>query len=403
MTKTVFAWMAAGWLIVAGGAASGQDVRVVKSTDGKAGIDWAGFAAGAEASEALFMRTVKADVVRSGWFVLSAAGGGEFRVSGAAEMRRGRLEVKVQVLQASTARTVLGKAWSAEEKDVRKLAHTVADAIVEAVTGRKGFASSRLLLVGNRTGRKELYLCDADGSSMVQLTQDKSISLDPQWNPDGRQVLYTSYLKRAPDLMLIDLPTGNRRRIAQYPGLNTGGVYSPDGRSIAMVLSKDGNPEIYIQDVASGRLTRLTNTPRAAEASPSWSPDGRRMVYVSDVAGSPQLYIVSRDGGAPRRLTSLGSENVSPDWGSNGKIACASRQGGRYRIVVIDPDSGQADTLALDGADYEDPSWARDGRHLACARTERYRAAIYLIDILGDKPIPLLAHDGDWFSPSWEP
>jgi Tol biopolymer transport system component len=57
--------------------------------------------------------------------------------------------------------------------------------------------------------------------------------------------------------------------------------------------------------------------------------------------------------------------------------------------------------LALDGADYEDPSWAPDGRHLACVRTVAYRPAIYLVDTLGDEPVCLLSEGGSWFSPSW--
>jgi hypothetical protein len=39
----------------------------------------------------------------------------------------------------------------------------VADEIIEAVTGRKGIAGGRLALVGTRSGKKELYICDADG------------------------------------------------------------------------------------------------------------------------------------------------------------------------------------------------------------------------------------------------
>ena len=81
--------------------------------------------------------------------------------------------------------------------------------------------------------------------------------------------------------------SGSRNRLAGYPGLNTGADISPNGREIALILSKDGNPELYVKNLRSGQLTRLTSSPRAAEASPSWSPDGNRIVYVSTSRALP--------------------------------------------------------------------------------------------------------------------
>ena len=110
----------------------------------------------------------------------------------------------------------------------------------------------------------------------------------------------------------------------------------------------------------------------------------------------------STAGGAPRRLTSRGTENVAPDWGPGNKIAHASRIGGVYQLCVTDPASGVTEQLPLDYADWEDPSWARNGRHLAAVRKDARGAGIYLIDTMGDRPVPLLT-EGEWFSPAWSP
>ena len=56
-----------------------------------------------------------------------------------------------------------------------------------------------------------------------------------------------------------------------------------------------------------------------------------------------------------------------------------------------------------DGADYEDPSWAPDGRHVACTRTVNHKAQVYILDTKGDEPIALTNYRGDWYSPSWSP
>jgi TolB protein len=307
------------------------------------------------------------------------------------------------VYGAVNQQNYLSRSYRQEAREADRLAHKVADDIVEAVTGRKGIASTRIVMVGNRSKAKELYLCDADGGRLTQLTRDRSVSVGPHWGPEGDKIVYTSYLKRFPDVFVIDLPTGKRERIAGYGGLNTGGAVSPDGRDVALVLSKDGNPELYIKNLRGNRLTRITRTPNAAEASPSWSPDGRSIAYVSDQSGRPQVYIVDRSGGSPRRLTSRGTENVAPDWGPGGLIAYSSRTGGRYHVKVIDPNTREEKQVTTDWADYEDPSWAPNGRHIVCGRAENYRSQVYILDTLGDPPIRLLDQTGDWYAPAWAP
>jgi TolB protein len=227
--------------------------------------------------------------------------------------------------------------------------------------------------------------------------------IGPSWSPDGGSIVYTSFLRGFPDVYRIDLQRGRRELLASYGGLNTGSAISPDGRDLALILSKDGNPELYIKNLRNGKLTRLTMTARATEGSPSWAPDGENLVYVSDSSGTPQLYIISRAGGRPRRLSSRGSENVAPDWGPNGLVACASRSGGRYAVAVIHPQTGETRYMQTDYADYEDPSWAPDGRHIVACRTAGHQSSIYLLDTAGNAPLPLLQGNGNWFSPDCSP
>jgi TolB protein len=377
-------------------------VRVTKGAGQKSTIDWTRFAAARTAGAALFGKTMQNDLVRSGWF--SPAAPAEFTLQGDCADGGSSLDVKCQVFDTALRKNYLSKAYRSSVSDARRLAHQVADDIIQAVAGVRGINSTRLVLVGNRTGRKEIYLCDADGQNVVQLTQHRSISLSPKWGPDGRNIVYTSFMKGYPDVYMVDVVQGGSpRRVAGYPGLNTGAEIAPNGRDMALILSKDGDPELYIKNLAGGGLQRLTSSRRVAEASPSWSPDGNRIVYVSDASGKPQLYLISRSGGAPKRLTSRGSENVAPEWGANGWIAYSTLVGSRYQVCIMNPDTMESRQVTTDDANYEDPTWAPDGRHLACSRTVGYHSGIYLLDTLGDRPVALLETSGDWFSPSWSP
>ncbi|MDZ4198617.1 MAG: hypothetical protein U1E27_04935 [Kiritimatiellia bacterium] len=379
-------------------SAVAQDVRVSKSGADKTTIDWSGF--GAEGAEAaLFLKTVQNDLERSGWFELAAPGRAELRVTGNGAVRKGEISVQCRVVAAAGS-VLLSRTWRAPEGQARRLAHLVADALTEAI-GQKGFASARLVLVGNRTGKKELYVCDSDGANLQQLTQDKGLNLYPRWSPDGKRIIYTGYLRGFPDLYQVELESGRRQTLSNFPGLNAGGALSPDGRYMALILSRDGNPELYVRDTRSGALTRMTKTLRAIESSPSWSPDGRTLVFVSDLSGTPQLYLAARDGGPMRRMTGRGAENVAPHWGANGLITFASRMGRAYQIGILNPETGETRMLSLSGSSYEDPSWAPNGRHLAATRVEGGRSSISLIDTMTGKELPLLSISGDWFSASW--
>ncbi|MDD5678697.1 MAG: DPP IV N-terminal domain-containing protein [Kiritimatiellae bacterium] len=378
-------------------------VRVTKAMNEVSMLDISRFISQSGGLPAIFRQTLEADLKASGWFSLTVVGRAEFSLLGEATLAGTSLKVRCEAYNVASREKLLGKTYpAAADREVCRLAHQMADDIVLALTGRKGMASTRILMVGNRTGKKEVYLCDADGRNLRQLTRDNTISMAPKWSPDGSRFVYTSFRSRFPDVYLVNLNTGDRRCIADYPGLNSSAAFSPDGRAVALVLSKDGNPDLYIKNLDGGNLTRLTSTRRAAEASPSWSPDGRQIVFVSDSSGTPQLYVVDRSGGEVRRLTSRGSQNVDPDWGANGYIAYCSYIGS-YQIFVMNPATVEFKQVTREDANYEDPSWAPDGRHIVCTRTSNYRSRIFMVDTMGGSLISLLpdSEKGDWFSPNW--
>lgn len=385
-------------ILLIGCAVSAQRViDVSKKGEGKIAINLSGYRAGGDAASRTFLSVLKADLNRSGYFSVTS-GSAAVNVAGQITVG-GQLKADVQVYQPANRQKLLSKAYSAPGNAVRGLAHKVADEIVYAVTGKKGMASGKIAVVGTRSGRKELYLCDMDGGNIRQITKDRSIVVGPGWTPDGKNLVYTSYKRGYPNVYM----TGQGKPLASYGGLNASGAISPNGKEMAVILSKDGNPELYLKNLRTGLLTKLTQTRKGNEASPCWSPDGRHIAYVSDTTGRPQIYIISRNGGRPQRLTTSGTENVDPDWGENGYITFSSRIGGRYRIAIANPTEKSMRVLDTDGADYEDPSWAPDGRHIVCSRTSSYRSSIYLLDTLKDSPVALISGSGDWYSPACSP
>jgi TolB protein len=292
---------------------------------------------------------------------------------------------------------------------VRRVVHKLSDDIVQTLASQRGIAQTKVAFVWAHNGTKELAVMDYDGYNVRQLTYDRSISVRPRWSPDGRKLVYTSYKNLFPDVLEVDLYTGQRLRLASYPGLNTGAAFSPDGLSIALTLSKTGNPELYTMDAQGGNLRQLTHT-RGGESSPTWSPDGRGITYVSDDSGAPQIWTISKDGGAASRLTISPSYNTEPDWSrppANSEmkpmLAVTSRVGGKFQIGVYESGSGAVRPVAADGVDNADPSWAPDGRHLIFTKTQHWRSQLYLLDVVSGEQVQLPGIEGGASEPAWGP
>ena len=84
-------------------------------------------------------------------------------------------------------------------------------------------------------------------------------------------------------------------------------------------------------------------------------------------------------------------------------LALTSRVGGRFQVGLYDSGTREVRPLVTDGADSEDPSWARDGRHLVFSKLQNWRSLLYLLDVLTGEQVQLPPIEGDASEPAWGP
>ncbi len=334
------------------------------------------------------------------WSIL----GSEGLVKGGFSLQGGEVTVELRLFDVYRGEQIVGKRYTGQVKDFRRIAHKFADEIIFKFTGIQGVFNTRIAYVSTSRGRfKEIYVAHLDGSGKIQVTNNRTINLSPSWTPDGRSILYTSYKEGNPSLYLFDFFPGKDRKFSSRRGLNLGGRWSPDGRFVAISLERRGNTDIYLLDRTGKKVRRLTHGP-AIDVSPAWSPDGTHLVFVSDRSGTPQLYIVETATDKTRRLTYSGGYNTSPDWSPLGnKIAYTGRADGRFNIFSIDVEGGEPQPLTFGSRDNEDPSWSPDGRYIVFSSNRRGRYYLYVMQANGENQKRLTGSGGDDTNPSWSP
>ncbi|HWB06840.1 MAG TPA: hypothetical protein VG796_27695 [Verrucomicrobiales bacterium] len=278
--------------------------------------------------------------------------------------------------------------------DLLDNAKAYADDIIDALTGERGIALSRIAFVSDKSGAKEIYVCDSDGGRVQQITRDRSVNVSPSLSPGGLYVAFTSYVSGFPDVYVTRMSDGSRRRIISTPGTNSGAAFSHDGSRLALTMTHNGDPEIYIATREGARSKRLTQS-RSVEFSPAWAPDGERLVFCSDATGVPQLYICPRTGGAPERLATGGVKCTDPDWSADGHlIAFTAWRGSDKSIAVYEMETGRTRTILANAAH---PSWAPDGRHLVAVQSN----SLIVVNVATGAKERILSGMGGISEPAW--
>ena len=312
----------------------------------------------------------------------------------------GNIEMEFHLYDVFQRREVSARRWKGAPSQVRRMVHMFSNEIMREVTDQKGVFLTRILYVQAEGDAKELYFMDYDGAQVQKVTGNGSINLSPEWWPDGKGLVYTSYKHGDPNLYSLTM-SGQETRITSGLGASVGAAFSPDGRTLAFMGNSEGNPDIYLTDPSGKKYRRIT-TLKSVETSPSWSPDGKRVAFVSDRYGQPQIFVMNADGSGVFRVSFEGGYNTSPAWSPKGDlIAYTSRIGPNFGIVLVNPDTLETRPLVGEAGNNEDPCWSPDGRYLAFASDRTGSYQIYLVDRNGRWETRVTSGSGDKTQPAW--
>ena len=157
----------------------------------------------------------------------------------------GRLKAEFRLWDVFAGQQLAGQQYFTTPDNWRRIAHIISDAIYERLTGEKGYFDTRIVFV-DETGPKErrvkrLAIMDQDGANVRYLTRGDDLVLTPRFNPSTQEITYMSYGQGDPRVYLLNIETGQREIVGNFPGMTFAPRFSPDGQRVIMSLQQGGN------------------------------------------------------------------------------------------------------------------------------------------------------------------
>jgi dipeptidyl aminopeptidase/acylaminoacyl peptidase len=190
-----------------------------------------------------------------------------------------------------------------------------------------------------------IWIVSADGGKAKRLTSGSwslpksappSSPASPiSWSPDGKSLLFTR--QEHPHqgdadlttLQVLNVETGEIRKLTKHEKVESFGVFSPDGSRVAYWYSRDGDPnnenEIFVTQTSGGDGTDLTRAIDRDLFRVIWMPDGNSVLVGGHDGTQTSLWLQPLNGAAKK----LALGDVYPSWsfwidatvGSRGDIA----------------------------------------------------------------------------------
>lgn len=188
----------------------------------------------------------------------------------------------------------------------------------------------------------DIFLANADGSDVHQLTNSPGYDAEATVSPTGDKIIFTSTRDGDPELYTMNLDGSNQKRLTFEKGYDGGAFFSHDGKKICFrasrpkteqeladyeELSKDGlfRPtilEIYVMDADGKNIQQVTNAGKASFA-PFFHPDGKRIIFSSNMNSKDgrnfDLFIINIDGTGLEQVTFNESFDGFPMFTRDGK------------------------------------------------------------------------------------
>jgi Tol biopolymer transport system component/serine/threonine protein kinase len=174
----------------------------------------------------------------------------------------------------------------------------------------------------------------------TELIASTGENFDPQYSPDGKRIVFVSSRSGSREIWVCDSNGSNPRQLTFFGGPHVGmPFWSPDGREILFVATREGRGGMYVVSEEGGQ-------PRNVKDMASWSRDGKWIYFASDRSGTWQVWKRPAEGGQAVQVMKQGG--LRPFESPDGKTVYYENGEGEVPGLWKVPVEGGEETMVLE-------------------------------------------------------
>ena len=251
----------------------------------------------------------------------------------------------------------------------------------------------------------DIYIVDAQGNNLSQLTTSSFHELYPSWSSDGKQIVYQTNEGGDQELAIVDISSKETRSLTNNGCNDWSPVWSPVDSWIVFYSDCDGERNIYKIREDGSKRTQLTFSSGSYSWFPSWSPDGEKITFSSNRSGKYRIYVMGSNGENEEELAAGCVSYFSPD---GERILYGVYCNDTDDLFLMNAD-GSNQTALTEGLECKNATWSPDGKSIVFQLSQTTSEGPFQLYIMSlDSPqksewILLTDYDVNGGSPVWQP
>jgi eukaryotic-like serine/threonine-protein kinase len=280
-----------------------------------------------------------------------------------------------------------------------------------------GGATGEIAFASQVNGAIQIFIINADGSNLRQITNIPEGACQPDFSPDGKRIVFTSPCDGNTDyyphssLYTMNIDGSGFLPLSTLVGGDYDPAWAADGSHIAFTSLRNNNrPGIYVLDLQDQSVVSLAEK-YAFDSQPAWSTDGKQIAYSSEKNGRHDIWVMDADGQNRQQLTSPVTRKLyyNPSWSANGAemimtMFVSANSIPQAMIMPIESENYEQYLVGKENRPMRDAVISPDGFWIAFESWESgSKHNIYIITTTGINIQPVTDVQTMAFDPVWMP